>query len=327
MKKILNDEIKIRKSENINDLGVNFAYPYDKKTLSLLKKENHLKQEYYYIEKGEKFAFFVMYHNCMNIFTFGQASLYYPVKVIGYPCSLSIKGYITNDKEFLLSYLDSIKGAKLILNCESNSNMKNWIVGETLPTCILKLNFESIEDYISRFRSSYRRRINSAIKKCNTVHIKQDENSEKIYSLYLNTYNKSNYKLEKLEKGFFKNFKGTTLTFYNGEKTLGFVLLKGFDKHLDFMLCGMDYTDSTADLYIFMLYNIVKFGIENGYNEIDMGQTSELTKMKFGAELSKRYFYASHSSIFMRTLLKAGKGLLEYKYKFPEFRVFKEMEK
>ena len=66
---------------------------------------NLFKQEYYYIQKGESYAFFVVYHNRMDILTFGKMSLYYPVKVIGFPCSLSYPGYVTNDEKFMLDYI------------------------------------------------------------------------------------------------------------------------------------------------------------------------------------------------------------------------------
>ena len=42
--------------------------------------------------------------------------------------------------------------------------------------------------------------------------------TNEIYQLYLNTYNKSNYKLEKLEKGFFDKIDETKIVFYKNNE-------------------------------------------------------------------------------------------------------------
>ncbi len=90
------------------------------------------------------------------------------------------------------------------------------------------------------------------------------------------------------------------------------------------MLCGMDYNYDTTDLYYYMLYKIVEFAVDNECSEINFGQTSEETKLKFGADLKEKYFYAHHSNAVLNCIVKMSKGLLEYKYKFPLYRVFKE---
>lgn len=330
-KKKSDDKTEVFHSKDINGLDIAEELPplFSKDMLNLLRKENPLEQEYFYIKRGQSYAFFILYHNRMNLFTFGKASLYYPVNVIGYPCSLSIPGYVTNNEELLFEFLRNIKGARLMLNLSDNAAHKGWITGETLPTCILSLMhngkpYESVCGYMNRLRSSYRRRINQSLKACGDIAVETDGDPAQLYRLYLNTYNRSDYKLERLEEGFFNEADGERLVFKRDKKPVGFALLRGHGKRLDFMFCGMDYNEDTAQLYFFMLYNIVRYGIEKGYEEIDLGQTSEAAKMRFGAYAEKRYFYASHSSPFMRLLLKIGKGLLEYHYDFPDYRAFKE---
>lgn len=325
--------LKIYRADSIDEIPLPKAleYPFDRKLLQLLKEQNHFKQEYYYLEKGNSFAFFVVYHNRMDIFSFGKLSFYYPVKVIGFPCSLSSVGYVTNDEKLLLDYLKNIKGAKLVLNVATPIERKDYVMGETLPTCILDLAqapkgqaYQTIDHYMDSLRSSYRRRMNQAINACLDVEIRGNVRDKRVHELYLNTYNKSGYKLERLEQGFFEEVDADNLVFYRADKPIGFVLLKGVGEQLIFMFCGMDYATDTTDLYYFMIYNIIKYAIENGYKRIDLGQTSEETKMKFGAALEKKYFYAHHTNPFINFMIKAGKGLLEYHYDFPKFRVFKE---
>lgn len=326
MKKELN-EIKVIKSNNIDDLNlkIKLPYPYTKEMYRILKKENKFEQEYYYLKRKKDYAFFTIYKNKMNIFTFGKFQLFMNIKVIGYPCSLSNSGYITNNEIMLMDYIKTIKGAKLILNVSKNNYYKDYTLGETLPTCIFNNTYKHIDQYLDSLRAPYRRRIQKSIKKCENLKLKELKNiNNDIYNLYLNTYNKSNYKLEKLEKEFFNKIDATKLVYFKDEKPVGFTLLKKADNKLIFMLCGMDYTIDTTDLYYFMLYNIIKYAIKNKCETIDFGQTSEETKLKFGSFLEKRYLYIHHSNKILNIVASIIKGLLEYKYSFPNYRVFKE---
>ena len=332
-------------------------YPYTEGMLKLLKETNPFRQTYHYIESGESFAFFIIYESRMNIMTLGNSEWMMNVKTIGFPCSLSSSGYVTNDLEFLLSYCKRIKGGKLILNVEEPVKVKGMGFGETLPSCVLtvKTEYRTIDEYVGELRSRYRRRIRLAKKSCSDVRVirevvsgrpenavtvfsgnntdipntaeKNDEKTERwdIYPLYLNTYRKSEFKLECLDRKFFEESEGTRLIFVKDGKPAGFVLLHEEGEKLVFQFCGMDYEcmENTADLYYFMLLHIVGFAIEKKMKTIDFGQTSELTKMKFGAELSKRYFYAHHTNPFLNMFAILGKGLLEYRYDFPEFKVFR----
>ena len=328
MKKELNkSDIKVIRSHSFEKLKlkIKMPYPFDKRLICLLKDVNKFEQEYYYIENGKDYAFFILYKNKMNIFTFGKLKLFLNLKVIGYPCSLSNCGYITNNERFMFDYIKTINGAKLVLNVSNPILIEDMTVGETLPTCIFKNTFSSVDEYLTSLRSGYRRRINIAINNCKDIEIKEiNDNSIDVYDLYLNTYNKSNYKLEKLEKGFFEKIEAQKLVFLKNNKPVGFVLIKQDNDKLIFMLCGMDYQYDTTDLYYYMLFNIIKYAIEHSCEIIDFGQTSEETKMKFGALLEEKYFYAHHTNPILNCAVKLGKNILEYKYDFPEYRVFKE---
>lgn len=329
MKKISDKEKTVYISNDFDEIeGIVkdiLEYPFESGLLNLLKEENRLRQNYVFIRKNDSYAFFTIYENRMNIFTFGKLKCFLKLKVIGYPCSLSNCGFLANDEEMMFDYIKSIKGAKLVLNVSSDRPVKQMIVGETLPTCILDRHLESIEEYMEHLRSPYRRRIRKAAAACKDLTVKTVNGKDAdIYRLYLNTYQKSDYKLEKLEKGFFDRIDAVRLVFFQANNPVGFVLLKQDNKKLIFMLCGMDYDYNTADIYYFMLYHIVCFAISHECTAIDFGQTSEDTKMRFGARLERKYFYAHHSNGLLNTAAKLGKELLEYKYDFPEYRAFKE---
>ena len=301
-------------------------WPFSEDMLSLLKNGNPLSQRYYFIEKGGSYAFFTVYTNKMDLFTFGRARLMMKIQTVAFPCSLSCGGYITNDLQFMLGYIKTIRGCKLVLNLPEPASIKGMSRGETLPTCKLTLLpcHTDTEAYLNSLRSPYRRRINLAVKKCGDITVRQiNDGSINIHPLYLQTFSRSDYKLEQLEQVFFDRVEGDRLVFMKNGEPAGFVLLKQNGSELVFMLCGMDYRYETADLYYYMLLRIVDYAIAHGCSTIDFGQTSEKTKLKFGAVLEKRFFCAHHSNPLLNLAAMAGKHILEYKYSFPEFHVFK----
>ena len=303
-------------------------YPFTREMLILCKEENPFTQEYFYITQREKYAFFILYHSKLNIFTLGRKKLVMNVKTVGFPCSLSNCGYVTNDLSFLLDFVDTIKGAKLILNVTDPIPQNRMVCGETLPTCMLTLQGNSAEEYLRLFRSSYRRRIRLARARCNDVSVRETSaDSEILHQLYLNTYEKSAYQLEQLGAGFFEHADAVKLVFERQNVPVGFVMLHQTGSSLCFMFCGMDYRQPTADLYYCMLFQIIDYAFRHGCTTIDMGQTSEKTKMQFGAVLEKRYFYAAHSNPFLRMFARMVKPLLAYHYHFPAYRVLKDERK
>ena len=326
MKNNCPEKMKVIKSTHFAEVaqGKEWPYPFDAELLEVLKEENRFEQEYVYLQDGDSYALFTMYRMKLNLFTFGKFNWKIWIWVIGYPCSLSNAGYLTNDRELLLRYAEGIKGAKLVLNATEPMECNNWSVGETLPTCMFVNRFERMEEYMRALRSGYRRRIRKALSACREFTVREGAEDIDIYPLYLNTYEKSGYKLEKLEPGFFLRADAVRLVFLKDGEPRGFVLLKQTGDMLVFMLCGMDYRYETADLYYFMLYTILEYGIKRGVRSIDLGQTSEETKLKIGAVLEKRYFYAHHSNPVINRLVRWGKALLAYHYRFPEYRVFLE---
>ena len=308
-----------------NDL----PFPFTLSMLTLLKTANPLKQKFYYIEDDINFAFFTVYENRMNLFTYGKAEWFMNIQTVAFPCSLSNSGFITSNVKWMLTYIKTIKGCKLVLNLDEKTDIKGMSFGETLPSCELKIpeGINDIKTYMDALRSPYRRRINIAVKNCSDIEILRiSDDSMDIHPLYLQTYDKSEYKLECLNKEFFDKTDGEKIIFLRDKKPVGFVLLKENGSELVFMLCGMDYTPDkdNADLYFYMLLKIVEYALEKNLRIIDFGQTSEKTKLKFGACLKKKYFYAHHSNPFLNLFAMVGKHMLEYKYDFPEFHVFKE---
>ena len=306
-------------------IDVALPYPFTSSMLNLLKAENLYPQKYYFCKRDDHYALFITYIEKLNIFTFGKADIRVKVTVVGYPCSLCYPGYYTDNMEFLFECVRLLKGPVLILNNDTVPAVKGVSVGETLPTCMLELPTGSFDEYLSKMRYPYRRRISAGIRHCKNITFEiTDDSPVNIHELYLNTYNKSDYKLERLEEGFFEKVDGKRIIYYQDGRPVSFTLLKEVEDTLIFMLCGMDYSVKTADLYYYMLSNIVKYAYDNNCKFVDFGQTSENTKLKFGAKLEKKYYVAFHSNKLINALFHLANSVFEYKYSFPEYHVFKE---
>ena len=149
--------------------------------------------------------------------------------------------------------------------------------------------------------------------------------NEKMYSLYLNVYEKSEYKLEKLNIDFFRRMPSSIYVFYVQGEPAAFVQLGSNNKELFFILGGIDYTlNHEYDLYINMLLFILKYGIENNYTSIDMGQTAEDAKMKLGCSLAKKYMHIYHPSCIISFFIRLFSKKLSYKSPDLKFNLFKE---
>ncbi len=78
------------------------------------------------------------------------------------------------------------------------------------------------------------------------------------------------------------------------------------------------------DTYIKILLEIVRFGIENGYKSIDMGQTTDETKLKLGCKYKMLYALINHSNPVINYFLQKIVPHIQYKpLDETKFHVFK----
>jgi hypothetical protein len=302
--------------------------------LDLLKVlSKHSKQLIYFLEQDDEYALFITYPLWLNIFTFSKFNLKYKVKIIGIPCSISSQGYYASSikmEEVMFDYIYKLKGAKLVLNSFTNHPHPLFATGTTLPTCIINNNYDSISSYLNKMRSQYRHRIKKAINNLKDITIKKllpIEFNNDLYQLYLNVYNKSKFKLEKLPLSYFKELDAEIYCFYNNDKPVGFIQLTYYIDKLTFMFCGLDYKfNDVSDLYYLMLYKIIEIGIENKVKIIDLGQTTENTKLRFAASLEYRYFYVAASNKIIDYLVHKYVDVLGYQVPNYDFNVMKDGE-
>ena len=308
------DELKVIKTIDLNEDYI--------KLLSLLEKINPCKQ---YYEIGEDYLI-ISYEIRLNLFSFRNLlPLTVKAQIIGLPISLSQRGCYGNINK-AIEAIKKRKGLKILLNADEEI-IKN---ARTLSTFLFENRFESFDDYLNKLRSSYRRRVNKALKYRDNLIINKIQNydfSEKHYKLYLSIMKRTDNPLETLSIEFFQNYEAEIYEFIDKDtkSIIGFIQLKEFDGRLCFLFGGFNKADvKKYDLYYNMLIKIIEVGIVKKVNFIEFGQTAEESKLKIGCREVEKYLYVHHSNSLINFVSQKLLPFMSYRPYKRVHRVFKE---
>ncbi len=291
--------------------------------LTYLEKLNPCQQMYF----SDQSAFLVQYKQTIDIFNFiPKLTLRVPVKIIGKPYSVSRKGYVGNPQS-VSALIKTIKGLTLVLNGDSGLDLP---YAYTLPTHEFYNSFTTFEHYLESLRSHYRYRVKKALRKSSDIDmikIDQKDFNKEHHQLYLEVYENSKDKLECLSIEFFREFPSEMYEFRRGDsgELVGFIQLVQESSKLNFLFGGFKQEHTrTHDLYMKMLIEIIRIGIERGVNLIEFGQTAEETKLKLGCVAVKKYLYVYHSNKVLHNMIVKLLPLLSYKPRSTSYNVFKD---
>lgn len=294
-----------------------------KEILKILEACNPCGQMYYKLGK----IVFVTFCLKINVLTYGFAKMTVPATILGVPASISCAGHNSSLNRDILAFLSGLPGLKLVLNTRKPLPGKGFLSGHTLPSAVLHNHWKTFDDYLGAMRSPYRYRIKKALNRGQEFTREQIDApcfDKTLYDLYLNVYQRSSFKLEKLSMKFFQTFPGVIIKFGFKGKPVAFVQLYEDKNRLYFMFGGMAYQYvKSHDLYLNMLIEIVGYGIENGYQQIELGQTAQEIKQKLGAVCHDKYMMFTHSNKAVYFLGKLFRTTLVYRENFPQFHVFK----
>ena len=213
-------------------------------------------------------------------------------------CAQEITGYFKNKniKIHLVSFKDFYQDAAVELNKSSFSKMYEF---NTQPNMIFELdkNWKTNEDYVASFSKKYRDQYKRAHKKFEGIETRQlslediINDEERIYKLYHHVAKNAPFNTFFLAKNHFSTFKkqcGNRFVFvgyFIEEKLIGFHTLLLNGSTLETYFLGYDeQIQKEKMLYLNMLYNMTKFGIENQFKKIIFGRTALEIKSSIGAE-------------------------------------------
>jgi hypothetical protein len=294
-----------------------------KEILEILEQTHPCRQQYH----RAKNSVFITYRLKMNVLTYSRLHLKVPMTILGLPMSVSSAGHSGTLNDAIIAHMEREAGLKLILNTNIETIDGRFSSGRTLPSAVLENRWKDFGRYLDAMRSPYRYRINKALKRSKALSKKiigPGCFDEELYALYRNVYERSDFKLERLPIGFFQKFPGIIIRFDYREVVAGFVQIFGHKDTLYFMFGGMDYRHvKPQDLYLNMLIEIVRYGIDNGYRYIELGQTAEAIKQKLGAAPIEKHMHFSHVNPLLNWVGRQLRPLLVYRKKSETFRVFR----
>lgn len=316
---------------------VSSRYYQKRSFLAHCHEHNPCNQRYYELYDTEGFrAGCCVYTLVLDVLTFSRIRSPIKMNIIGIPASVGVSGVFgrtDKDVEQIISaVIDQEKGLTIGLNFDKifNSPQKG-IWGKTLPTMVCEKSFSSFDDYIKIMRAPYRRRLMIAQKKMEGLRkkvIKPHEFNHELYDLYLNVFNKSEDKLEKLSFDFFSHlpneFSFSVFETSHG-KPLAFNCTLNYRDEFSFFMGGLDYNfNEEHQLYFNLTADVVSGYSESGCSMLDFGQTAEIPKSRLGGKVKPLYMFAFHEGLLARSFFRLARPLLEYHKNIEENHVFRE---
>ncbi len=298
-----------------------------------LEKYNYCDQRYYVGSEYETYCIgSVVYSLKINILTFSKYTLNIPMTVIGIPASVDAEG-VVGDKMLYAKMISHImqheKGVVLCLNYTEPLQLARVVEMQTLPTLIFNNIYDSFSQYLSDLRHSRRRRIIRAKKM--GLGLREVESScasftSDHYEQYLNIISRTKTKLEVLTQEFFVNLPDVfkLYSIYKGNELLTWHITTTQNGVYYFLFGGMNYAlRDLYDSYCNNLISIIRKAIENKCRTINLGQTAEVSKIRFGADSYQKKMFLYHSNVFINNLFFLFKKIIEYKTRTKEGTVFK----
>ncbi len=173
------------------------------------------------------------------------------------------------------------------------------------------------EDYVSCMKKKYRTRYKRAKKKLNSIVCREmnleevEANSELLHNLYLNVSNNAKFNTFILPENHFYTYKlhlkenFRVFGYYLKDKLIGFFTLILNNKHLETYFLGYDVEHQYPNqLYLNMLYEMAKFGIENDFESIVYARTAMEIKSSVGAKPKAMRLYLKHTNGILNAIFK-----------------------
>lgn len=197
------------------------------------------------------------------------------------------------------------------------------------PDMHLKIpnSWDSFEDYYDAIQSKYKKRYRKILINSSSIKGKELNQSEiKKYAPMLNklfdkVYNKSSFNTAKFNTNIFSDLKElipstSIVSYFIGDKMIGFSsnILHNNIMYAHFV--GLDYEiNHELDLYSKMLYDKIKYAIDNKVELIKFGRTASEFKSNFGAIAQSNIGYVyDKSGILLRLLTPLIKLIKEKKW-------------
>ena len=230
------------------------------------------------------------------------------------------------------------------LNLESRKNTlsifksKGYAEEKFQPNMILDIpsNWKCFDDYLAALSSKYRVRARRAFKKAQGIYKRElneqeiEENLDLIYDLYLNIAKNVDFNLFLLPKSYFLNLKKTLgagfhlVGYFIEEKMVGFYSAIVNHGELEAHFLGFNKaTNHTHQIYLNMLFDLVKKGIDLGKEKIVFARTALEIKSSVGAKPVAAVSFLKHRNPILNSVLSPVVGSFQRNSKWEARNPFK----
>jgi hypothetical protein len=187
------------------------------------------------------------------------------------------------------------------------------------PNMLLNIpsHWNHFDDYLNDLSAKYRARFKRAVKKLGDISVKELElediqlHSKRLYDLYKNVSNNAPFNtfilheqhFYQLKKELQNNFK--VFGYYLNEELIGFHTLILNHQQLETYFLGYDETHQHSNqLYLNMLYQMLRFGIDHRFETIVYARTAMEIKSSVGSKAIPMSMYLKHTNSFINVALK-----------------------
>lgn len=221
----------------------------------------------------------------------------------GYPSGPILMKDYYKDKEFSLNNLDKSKFTEFAVQ----------------PNMILNLDesWNMFDDYLKAIKSKYRVRAKRAFKKLGTDVEKRELSIEdvkkyqqRIFDLYLETASEADFNLFTLPVNYFKLLqeylgdKIKIVAYFIGDEMIGYYTILFNTDYMEAHYLGYDKSKNAArQIYLNMLFDLIKEGIDAKANKIQFARTALEIKSSVGAIPYDMLCYLKHKSSWKNAML------------------------
>lgn len=207
------------------------------------------------------------------------------------------------DKEFSLNNLDHSKFVEFAVQ----------------PNMILNVDpsWETFEDYLKAIKSKYRVRAKRAFKKLTQDVVKRELNidevkhyEDRLFDLYMETASEADFNLFTLPHNYFYLLKEylsdkiKIVAYFLGEEMIGYYTILFNTEYMEAHYLGYDKSkNAERQIYLNMLFDLIKEGIDAKVNKIQFARTALEIKSSVGAIPYDMLCYLKHQSGWKNALL------------------------
>jgi Acetyltransferase (GNAT) domain len=181
----------------------------------------------------------------------------------------------------------------------------------------IRPEWKTFDDYMDALHSKYRVRVRRAFKKAANIEKREfDEemihaNLPQLYQLYLNIAENSGFNMVNLNDTYLLGLKKQfpdrfrMITYYLDDKLIGYftTILNGDELEAHFLGFEPKYNHD-LQIYLNILYDMVRIGIDSGARQIVFARTAMAIKSSVGAVAHEMYCYMRHRNSFPNKFIK-----------------------